>query len=71
VVGWSSVWGECRHGEVKQRVGRGAVGCCSARGSFYRLSGRAEGSGGGCPVMEFISASFGNEMGRGVDETLS
>jgi hypothetical protein len=70
-VGWSSVWGECRHGEVKQRVGQGAVGCCSARGSFYRPSGRAEGSGGGWPVMEFNSAGFGNEMGRGVDETLS
>jgi hypothetical protein len=24
---------------VKQRVGRGAVGCCSARGSFYRAGG--------------------------------
>jgi hypothetical protein len=70
-VGWSLVRGEWRHGEVKQRVGRGAVGCCSARGSFYRPSGGAEGLGGGWLVMEFNSADFGNEMGRGVDETPS
>jgi hypothetical protein len=44
VVGWSSVWGEWRHGEVKQRVGRGVVGCCSARGSFIGLE---DGRGGG------------------------
>jgi hypothetical protein len=67
-AGWSSVWGEWRHGEAKQRVGRGAVGCCSARGSFYRPSGGAEGSGGGWPVMEFNFTGFSNEMGRGVDE---
>jgi hypothetical protein len=56
---------------VKQRVGQGAVGCCSARVSFYRPSSGAEGSGGGWAVMEFNSADFGNEMGRGVDETPS
>jgi hypothetical protein len=47
------------------------VGCYSARGSFYRPSGGAVGSGGGWLVMEFNSTGFGNEMGRGVDDTPS
>jgi hypothetical protein len=34
-AGMDLVWCEWRHGEVKQRVGHGAVGCCSARGSIY------------------------------------
>jgi hypothetical protein len=62
---------EARRGEAESGMRYGGVGCCSARGSFYRPSGGAEGSGGGWPVMEFNSTGFSNEMGRGVDETPS
>jgi hypothetical protein len=68
---WRSMWGEWRHREAKQKVGRGAVGCCSARGAFFRPVGLAEGLGGERPMMEFNFTGFGNEMGRGVDETPS
>jgi hypothetical protein len=62
---------EARRGEAESGMRCGGVGCYSARGSFYRPSGRAEGLGGGWPVMEFNSTGFSNEMGRGVDETTS
>jgi hypothetical protein len=40
--------GEWRHGEAKQRVGRGAVGCCSARVPFIgrRAERRCQEAGG-------------------------
>jgi hypothetical protein len=68
---WCSVWGEWRHREVKQKVGRGAVGCCSARGAFYRpgrqwRGGEAAGSGG-C----LIPVGFDIESGRVVDKAPS
>jgi hypothetical protein len=36
---WCSVWGRWRHREVKQKVGRGVVGCCSARVPFISWGG--------------------------------
>jgi hypothetical protein len=54
-----------------QKVGRGVVGCCSARGAFYRpgmqwRGGEAIGGGG-----FLIRVGFDNESGRGVDEAPS
>jgi hypothetical protein len=65
---WCSVWGEWSHREAKQKVGRGAVGCCSARGAFYRpgrqwSGGEAAGGGG-----FLIPVGFNIEFWRGVDE---
>jgi hypothetical protein len=67
-AGLSSVWGEWRHGEVKQGVGQGAVGCCSARSSFYRAGGwegRRCGEGNGrwqsVPLMAFKPSVLGGE----------
>jgi hypothetical protein len=65
------VWGEWRHREAKQKVGRGVVGCCSARRAFYRPGGSGGGgeaaSGGGF----LIPVGFDIESGRGVDEASS
>jgi hypothetical protein len=68
---WCSVWGEWRHRVAKQKVGRGAVGCCSARGAFYRPGRQWRGGeaadGGGF----LIPIGFEIESGRGVDEVPS
>jgi hypothetical protein len=57
---------EARRGEI--RVGRGVVGCCGARGSFYRAGGRegrrcGEGNGGRrrCTFKAFILSVLGGE----------
>jgi hypothetical protein len=68
---WCSVWSEWRNRETKQKVGQGAVGCCSARGAFYRpgrqwRGGEAAGDGG-----FLIPVGFDIESGRGVDEAPS
>jgi hypothetical protein len=67
-AGWSSVWGEWRHGEAKQRVGRGAVGCCGARGSFYRAGGwegrrcdKENGRRRRCAIKAFKPSVLGGE----------
>jgi hypothetical protein len=63
---WCSVWGEWRHREAKQKVGRGAVGYWSARGAFYRPERQWRGGeatdGGGF----LIPVGFNIESGRGV-----
>jgi hypothetical protein len=68
---WCSVWGEWRHREAKQKVGRGAVGCCSARCAFYK----PRGSGGGGEAADgggfLIPIGFDIESVRGVDEAPS
>jgi hypothetical protein len=60
--------GEWSHGEVKQRVGRGAVGCYGARSSFYRArgwEGRRCGEGNGrrrrCAIKAFKTLVLGGE----------
>jgi hypothetical protein len=62
------VWGEWRHGEAKYRVGQGVVGCCGARGSFYRAGGwegRQCGEGNGrrrrCTFNAFNPSVWGGE----------
>jgi hypothetical protein len=52
---------EARRGEAESGMRCGGVLQCYG----------AEGSGGGWPIMEFNSTGFGNEMGRGVDDTPS
>jgi hypothetical protein len=53
---------------VKQKVGRGVVGCYSARGAFYRPGGSGGGGeaagGGGFLIL----VGFNIESGRGVEE---
>jgi hypothetical protein len=60
--------GEWSHGEVKQRVGGGAVGCYGARSSFYRAGGwegRRCGEGNGrrrrCAIKAFKPSVLGGE----------
>jgi hypothetical protein len=66
---WCSVWGEWRHREAKQKVERGAVGCCSARAAFYRPGGSGGEAAGGGGFL--IPVGFDIELGRGVDEAPS
>jgi hypothetical protein len=53
---------EMRRSETRSE--NGAVGCCCARGAFYRSVGRVEELGGRRAAVEFNSTSFSNEMGE-------